>query len=95
MDHSFVLFVTLPVKPECFEEAKAAILGVLEQTRAEVGCLRFMVHEEDGKLFCYEHWKDKAAHERHRCQPYMAPVLDGFQKWLERRLDVTVMRFVA
>lgn len=61
------VFATITPLPEHLDAARAAIRGILAQTRAKQGCQAFTLHEGDGtgQLHLYEVWADRAAFEAH------------------------------
>ncbi|MEM6850953.1 MAG: putative quinol monooxygenase [Pseudomonadota bacterium] len=91
------VFATIHPKPEHFEDAKAAIQGIIEETRSEPGCLFFALYEgrEDNRLYLHEEWTDASALESHYAQPYTRAVFDSYAEWLAEPVDVVKMRKVA
>ncbi|MGQ8365840.1 putative quinol monooxygenase [Glaciecola sp. 1036] len=87
------VFATITPKKQFFENAKQAILGILDQTRDEPGCIQFELHEnsEEGKLFLYEQWQDENALTLHYQQPYTAHVFEQYEQWLQIPVDVVKM----
>lgn len=93
---SLSVFATIHSKPECFDEVKSAILGILEQTRAEIGCEAFTLHEGgEGTLHLFEIWTDEAALQAHYEQPYTREVFEAYEEWLHRPVEVLRMRPIA
>jgi quinol monooxygenase YgiN len=69
-----ILAVTLPIKPECREEAKAIALQMTAETHKEPGVLRYTFHypvDDSDTLFVYEEWKDQAALDFHNNSDHM------------------------
>ena len=91
-DHLFVAAIITP-KPEHFEDARLALLGILPQTRAEPGCVLFDIHTgidaHKGELILYEEWVDEAALEAHYAQDYTKQVFENYQQWLAK--DVMII----
>lgn len=87
--HLFV-FATITPKPEFFEDAQAAIAGIVPDTRKEVGCFQFVLHAntEEGCLYLYEEWQDQAALDRHYTMPYVGAVFLKYQEWLAVPVDI-------
>ncbi|MEE4153727.1 MAG: putative quinol monooxygenase [Erythrobacter sp.] len=87
-------FATIPVKPQHFEEAKAAIVGIVEHTRAEEGCHAFELHEapDGSRLHLYEVWADKAAFEAHHAKDYTRAIFRQYEDWLAEPVAITFMQ---
>ena len=86
----FCIFATITPKKEYFEDAKAAILSILEATRNESGCFQFDIHanQESSVLYLYEQWADKAALDNHYKQSYTKRVFESYEQWLSTPVDV-------
>lgn len=71
-------------KPAFGRVAVAAICGIVEQTRAEPGCIAFKVNtsEADGVIYLYEEWCDEQAFNAHHAQPYTKEVMNAYAQWL-------------
>ncbi len=88
------IFAKISPKSEFFENAKCAILDIVEQTRLETGCLQFELHEDHDEkcLFLYEEWESEAALEQHYQQPYTATVFESYKEWLASPVEVVKMK---
>ncbi|WP_411827796.1 putative quinol monooxygenase [Luteolibacter sp. AS25] len=77
---SLFIIAKIPLKPEHYTSGKEAIIGILPETRAEIGCLQFELHEEAGEntLFLYEEWVDQAALDLHYQQEYTKAVFANY-----------------
>ncbi|MCH2256027.1 MAG: antibiotic biosynthesis monooxygenase [Alteromonas sp.] len=86
----FCVFATITPKNEYFDDAKAAIQSILEETRNEVGCVQFDIHtnQESSVLYLYEQWTDEAALENHYNQSYTRQVFKSYEQWLAAPVDV-------
>lgn len=91
------VFATITPKPEHLPEALAAVEGIMAETRAEDGCLRFDLHrgEETGRLHLYEVWADRQAFEHHHAQTYTRAVFERYQDWLAVPVELTFMQPVG
>ncbi|MGX9415988.1 putative quinol monooxygenase [Vibrio sp. WJH972] len=80
---NIVAFIT--PKVEFYQACKDKITNIVEATRAEDGCLRFEVYEEQNtkQLVLVETWVDHAALEEHYAQPYITPIFEYYQNALE------------
>jgi quinol monooxygenase YgiN len=87
-------FATIDLKPEHFNEAKWAIIGILERTRAEAGCHAFELHESpgDARLHLYEVWADRAAFEAHHAEDYTLAIFARYDDWLSEPVAITFMQ---
>lgn len=91
---SLSVFATIRPKPECLDEARTLILGIMADTRAEVGCQHFALHEnvEGGRLHLTEIWKDQAAFDAHHAQPYTRAVFKRYEQLLAAPVELTFMQ---
>ncbi len=92
--NSLFVFARISPKDENFEDAKKAILNILQETRAEPGCRQFELHENDEErsLFLYEEWENESALEAHYLKPYTAQVFEQYKQWLAAPVEVVKMR---
>lgn len=91
------VFATIQPKPECLEDARDAILGILPETRAEAGCQHFALHHnpETGSLHLTEIWDDRAAFDAHHAQPYTRQVFERYEQLLATPVELIFMRPLA
>ncbi|MEO1101303.1 MAG: putative quinol monooxygenase [Pseudomonadota bacterium] len=87
------VFAKITPKPEHFRDARAAIRGILAETRVEEGCRSFNLfeNEEAGHLFLVEEWTDPAALEAHYAQAYTMRVFEQYQDWLAEAPEIHKM----
>lgn len=80
--------------PAHYDDARKAICGIIEQTRAEPGCIEFRLSEnqESGTLHLYEEWRDEAALSLHHDQPYTKAVFEDYRKWLAEEPHILHLR---
>ena len=92
--NSLFVFARISPKEENFEDAKSAILNILQQTQDEPGCRQFELHENDVErsLFLYEEWESESALEEHYQKPYTAQVFEKYKQWLAAPVEVVKMR---
>ena len=80
------LNVIARIKPHArhIDDARAAICGIIDRTRAEPGCIEFRLSEDeaDGALYLYEEWRDEAALNEHHAKDYTRDVFAAYQNWL-------------
>jgi len=92
-ENSLFVFARISPKEEHFEDAKNAILNILQQTREEPGCRQFELHENniEKSLFLYEEWESELALEEHYQKPYTSEVFEKYKEWLASPVDVVKM----
>lgn len=92
-EKSLFVFARISPKGEHFDDAKLAILNILERTREEPGCRQFELHENksDGNLFLYEEWESESALEGHYQEPYTSAVFESYKEWLSAPVEVVKM----
>lgn len=97
MTKSLVIFAQIKPKPEHYDDAKTAIIGILAQTRSEPGCYQFQLNEgmEDDCLYLFEEWQNQTALDEHYAQPYVASVFESYQRWLAEPVNITRLKKVA
>ncbi len=72
-DEKIVLIARLKVKADKVEEAKAAALAIVADSRAEAGCINYDIHqsiEDETVFFWHETWVNKAALDEHFATPF-------------------------
>lgn len=91
MKDTILLFAQITPKPECYDKAKAALLGILKKTRNEVGCYQFELTEGEleKSLFLYEEWENQAALDQHYAQAYVISVFQSYEQWLASPVEIT------
>ena len=79
------------------DDARTAIQDIIEETRAEEGCLTFNLAEQEdaGVLHLYEEWADVSALERHHSQPYTKAVFRAYENWLSEEPEILHLKPVA
>lgn len=92
---TLLVFATIKPKAEHLSSARDAILRIIPATRAEPGCLQFVLHEGNGSLYLYEEWSNEAALTLHHGQPYTAEVFENYKAWLTEPVNVIKMNKVA
>ena len=82
---SYTVFATIPVKPEHLDDARAAVAGIVPQTRAEAGCEHFEPYRAaDGSpnIYIFERWTNRGAFDFHHAQDYTKDVFAKYEGWL-------------
>jgi quinol monooxygenase YgiN len=89
---TYPVLAEVPLKPESFEAAVAAVRAIVPATLAEEGCEQFSLHRAaDGgpRLFIYERWRDRGAFDFHHSQPYTRDVYRSYEQWLDGPVKIT------
>ena len=94
MTHQLNVIARITPHPVHYNEARDAICGIIEQTRAEPGCLEFRLSEDakEGTLHLYEEWRDEAALASHHNQPYTQAVFEAYRGWLAEEPHILHLR---
>lgn len=88
------LFGVIPIKPEHFEEAQAALEQLIPLTLAEPGChvfAAFASKDNSNTLHLFECFDDEDALNFHYAQDYTASVFKEYENWLSAPVEVTKM----
>lgn len=93
MQEIVTYFATITPKPQHYEAAKTAVKNILEQTRAEDGCLRFdfFTDQEKKCLYLFESWRDEEAFTFHHQQVYTQDVFKAYENWLTATPELTTL----
>ncbi|GAA0466619.1 putative quinol monooxygenase [Parasphingorhabdus litoris] len=93
MTNTLFGFAKITPKSEHHADAQNAILAIVEETRAEPGCIQFTVlaDSDQGHIFLYEEWQDEAALKEHHGKPYTKAVMDNYDNWLAEPLRFETM----
>ena len=73
------------------DDLRRATLAVVEPTRAEAGCIRFSVLEDEGQpgvFFIRETWESDAALKAHFEQPYLKRLVEQHKTLLDGTLTL-------
>lgn len=97
MTKPFQLIAKITPKPEHIEDVRQNILGILDRTRAEPGCLKFkLLQGRDGSCFYLdEEWASDEALAEHYAAPYIAPVFAKYEDWLATPVEIHKMTPLA
>ena len=72
-EDKIVLIARLKVKADKIEQAKAAALAIVADSRMETGCINYDIHksiEDETVFFWHETWANKAAIDEHFATPF-------------------------
>jgi len=97
MTKSLFIFAEIKPKPEHFKDAQQAIIGILQDTRAEKGCVSFDLFSapEDDTLYLFEEWADQDALDLHHAQPYTLAVFKAYESWLAQPPRILPMKNIG
>jgi len=68
------------------EETKAFLMGLIEPTRKELGCVEYWLHqdnEDPSEFTFYENWTDRAEWDKHMELPHLQAFADVKDKVFE------------
>ena len=95
---NIVLIARLKVKKGTEAEAKKAALAIIEDSRAEAGCLNYDMHEviDDPTIFVWhETWADKSALEAHGNSSHFKEFSAKVKDMTEEPLQLTFTKMVS
>ncbi|MDG6079015.1 antibiotic biosynthesis monooxygenase [Erythrobacter litoralis] len=97
MTDRLIVLARITPKREHLDEAREAIRAILEDTRAEEGCLTFKLAEDEdaGVLHLYEEWADPKALAHHHAQSYTVAVFEAYESWLSEEPEILHLKPVA
>jgi len=81
----------LRAKPGKEEALREALLGLVDPTRAEPGCLQYDLHvsnENPAEFLFYEKWVDRAALDEHFQKPHLTKLTDRSDELLAEPLEL-------
>lgn len=83
MTEQVVVFASIISKPDCVEKVRALLLGAVEPSRQEEGCIKYDLHQstdEPNSFMFYEVWKNDQHFQAHTKMPhfeYLVKNLEG------------------
>lgn len=93
MTNTLFGFAKITPKSEHYSKAQDAILAIVDDTRAEAGCIQFTVlaDTDQGHIFLFEQWQNEEALKEHHGKPYTKAVMDHYDQWLAEPLRFETM----
>lgn len=88
---NITLIATMKAKSGKEELVKEALLSLIQPTRAEKGCVTYILHQDcdDKALFMfYEDWTSKGALDEHLKTPHMKELLDRSDELFVAPLEI-------
>ncbi|MGW2449237.1 putative quinol monooxygenase [Streptomyces sp. NPDC001675] len=95
MDSYMVNAAFIQAKEGFTETVGQRLLGLIEPTRKEEGCVRYEVYqstENDNDWFIFETWKSKEAFDFHMQTPYVREFLAWVPEASTRDIDIRFHR---
>ncbi|WP_199091322.1 putative quinol monooxygenase [Bosea sp. ASV33] len=95
---TFVSLAVLKAKAGRREDLRAALLALIEPTRAEVGCLDYVLFEqrdEPGTFYMREAFRNRAALDTHIATPHFQAFAAGMEALLAEPLRLIVLDQVS
>jgi quinol monooxygenase YgiN len=74
MPTQFTIVAHLVAKPDKIEATKQFLLGLVDPTRKESGCVEYHLHQDDdnpAEFTFYENWKSRADWDEHMKLPHL------------------------
>jgi quinol monooxygenase YgiN len=97
-DEKIVLVARLKVKGNLVEEAKRAALSIVEDSRAEDGCLNYDIHHaiDDPTVFVWhETWANQTALDEHFAKPYFAEFFAKVGDYKDEEVQITLTKMIT
>jgi quinol monooxygenase YgiN len=91
-DGQITLAVIIEAKEGKEAELKKALLAIVEPTRAEKGCLHYVLHtdpKDDGRFMFYENWENVELWNDHLNSPHIKAFGEKAGELVANQLDVT------
>ncbi len=95
---NIVLIARLKVKKDSVKRAKEAALAIVEDSRAEEGCLNYDFHQaiDDETVFIWhETWKNKAAIDAHGASKHFDAFSRQIKDLTREPLQITLAKMVS
>ncbi|GHB70578.1 hypothetical protein GCM10008107_20030 [Psychrosphaera saromensis] len=92
---NIVAFIT--PKPEFYQQCRQKIKDVVPITRAEDGCIRFEIYEDDStkQLVFVETFSDQQALDEHYAKPYVLPIFEFYKVALQREPEIHKLSLIS
>lgn len=90
-DNLLIVAARMTAKPGKEDELRATLMGLIEPTRAEAGCVQYDLHEEQGKpgsFLFFEKWTSKQALDEHLAMPYLKHLVAVAPELIEGGMSV-------
>jgi quinol monooxygenase YgiN len=97
-NENIVLIARLKVKKDSVEQAKQAALAIVEDSRAEKGCLNYDFHQaiDDETVFIWhETWESEAAIGEHGKSEHFVTFSEQIKDSIDEPLQITLTKMVS
>jgi quinol monooxygenase YgiN len=98
MSENLYLTAKLKVKAEKVEELKQAALAIVDDSRAEAGCISYNVHQsiEDETVFIWrECWKSKQDLDEHFQKDYLLNFFGKVDEFADEPPQITLTKLIS
>ncbi|MGO7017056.1 putative quinol monooxygenase [Rhizobium leguminosarum] len=98
MSQQLTVIAHLVTRPEKIDEAKTAMLSLIEKTRSEDGCLDYDLHqgnENPMEFTFYEIWKNRQAWEEHMEMSYLKEFVARGDEFFEIEPKILFMAMIS
>ena len=97
-DNKISVVATFKAKPGLEEKVKQVLVGLVDPTRSEAGCINYDLHQsiEDKALFIlYENWTSKEDLEKHLAKPYLKELLAQASEILAEPAHIAILNMIS
>jgi quinol monooxygenase YgiN len=77
---------------------RAVLLGFVEPTRREEGCVQYDVHESNdrpGHFLFYENWRSQADLDKHAASEHLKPLFTVVPEMVEQEVRIVLLTRIA
>ncbi len=95
MSQHLTVVARIQAKPEKAAEVRQALIGLVEPTHREAGCVTYVLHEStlDPTLFVfYETWKSQEDLDKHLKTPHLQAILARVDELLAQPPEIGLYR---
>lgn len=85
-------------KPGCEERLREELLRCVEPTRAEEGCVQYLLHvsaDRPGHFLFYENWASREAFDQHMATPYLRRLVSLIPELVEGEPRIATFERIA
>jgi quinol monooxygenase YgiN len=92
MTEQLTLIARLTAKPDQADALGEGLVGLVDHTRAEEGCIDYRVHrdnDDQSTFVLYENWRSRADLDAHFKQPYTEALMKRLPSLLAKDMELT------
>lgn len=85
-------------KPGCEQRLREELLACIEPTRAEAGCVQYLLHvsaENPGHFLFYENWASREAFGQHMATPHLQRLMSLIPELVEGQPRISMFERIA